>query len=44
MHPFVSGTSCENVELFRNYQFQMLRYKRKLQRSENAGNAPGLGG
>jgi hypothetical protein len=42
-HPFVRGTSCENVELFRNYLFQMLRFKRKLQGSENAENAPGLG-
>jgi len=38
MHPFVRGTSYEN------YLFQMLRFKRKLQGSENAENAPGFGG
>jgi hypothetical protein len=43
MHPFARGTSCENVELFRNYLFQMLRFKRKLQGSENAENGQGLG-
>lgn len=43
MHPFVRGTSCENVDLLRNYLFQILRFKRKLQGSENAENAPELG-